>query len=92
MILSSFTEGTLKAQIPKTNQQFNSKVDFEVYVMGRDGGSPPTRLTTGGGFTPAWSPDGSRIVFSLGELFTMRAGGSGQKPVRPGVDGHHPDW
>ena len=66
--------------------------DFDVYVMRRDGGSPPTRLTTGGGYTPAWSPDGREIVFNNDELFTMRADGSRQKPVRPGFDGHHPDW
>ena len=72
--------------------------DFEVYVMRRDGGSPPTRLTTGGGgdgsssFNPAWSPDGRKIVFNKGELFTMRADASRPKPVLPGFDGHHPDW
>jgi Tol biopolymer transport system component len=72
--------------------------DYEVYVMRRDGGSPPTQLTSGGGgdfsssFNPAWSPDGRKIVFNKGELFTMRADGSRQKPVRPGFDGHHPDW
>ena len=66
--------------------------DYEIYVMRRDGGSPPTRLTTAGGFTPVWSPDGRKIVFSNGELFTMRADGSRQKPVRPGFDAHHPDW
>jgi Tol biopolymer transport system component len=72
--------------------------DYEVYVMSGDGGSPPTRLTTGGGgdgsssYNPAWSPDGRKIVFNKGELFTMRADGSRQKSVRPGFDGHHPDW
>ncbi|MDA0160754.1 hypothetical protein OM076_10800 [Solirubrobacter ginsenosidimutans] len=65
---------------------------WDVYVMRRDGGSPPTRLTTAGGYNPAWSPDGRKIVFNTGELFTMRADGSRQKPVRPGFDGHHPDW
>ena len=76
--------------------------DLDVYVMRRDGGSPPTRLTTAGGYTPAWSPDGRKIVFSNNKLsdgtettpglFTMRADGSRLKPVRPGFDGHHPDW
>ena len=38
--------------------------DWDVYVMRRDGGSPPTRLTTTGGYTPVWSPDGRKILFS----------------------------
>jgi Tol biopolymer transport system component len=45
-----------------------------------------------GGFTPVWSPDGRKIVFSNSELFTMRADGSRQTPVRPGFDAHHQDW
>ena len=76
--------------------------DWDIYVMPRDGGSPPTRLTTAGGFTPVWSPDGRRIAFSNNKLsdgaettpalFTMRADGSRLKPVRLGFDAHHPDW
>ena len=38
--------------------------DWDVYVMRRDGGSPPTRLTTAGGYNPVWSPDGCKIVFN----------------------------
>ncbi len=70
----------------------------DIYVMPRDGGSPPTQLTTSGGgdgsssYNPAWSPDGRKIVFNKSELFTIRADGSRQKRVRPGFDGHHPDW
>jgi TolB protein len=70
---------------------------WDVYVMRRDGGSPPTRLTTAGGANPVWSPDGRKIAFGTfrtgyAEIFTMRADGSRQKPVLPGFDGHHPDW
>ena len=61
--------------------------------MRRDGGSPPTRLTTAGGYNPVWSPDGCKIVFNIAELFTMRADGSRQRTVLPEfLDGHHPDW
>jgi len=66
---------------------------WDVYVMRRDGGSPPARLTTAGGYNPAWSPDGRTIVFNIAELFTMRADGSRPRTVLPEfLDGHHPDW
>ena len=40
-----------------------------------------------------WSPDGRTILFSIDELFTMRADGSRPRTVLPGsFDGHHPDW
>jgi TolB protein len=73
---------------------------WDVYVMCRDGGSPPTRLTTATGYHAAWSPNGRKIAFiSNGlagdvELYTMHADGSHQKQrtVRPeGLD-NHPDW
>ena len=67
--------------------------DWDIYVMRSDGGSPPTRLTTTGGFTPVWSPDGRQILFSNDQLFTLRADGSRPKALLPGsFDGHHPDW
>ena len=66
---------------------------WDVYVMRRDGGSPPTRLTTTGAYNPAWSPDGRKIVFNTNQLFTMRADGSRPRPVLAEfLDSHHPDW
>ena len=52
------------------------------------------RLTHIRGYTPAWSPDGSHIVFSAPGLFVMRSDGSGITPLP--VDGvgetAFPDW
>jgi TolB protein len=72
---------------------------WDVYVMRRDGGSPPTRLTTTYGTHAAWSPDGRKIVFGDGrtgdsEIFTMRADGTRQTQltVRPELFDNHADW
>jgi TolB protein len=65
----------------------------DVYVM-RPDGSGVKRLTDNRGYTPAWSPDGSHIVFSAPGLFVMRADGSGITPL-PGVgvgETSLPDW
>jgi Tol biopolymer transport system component len=64
--------------------------DFEIYVMNPDG-SDPINLTNTEGFDaqPAWSPDGTRIVFASGrngdsefppaneDIYLMNADGSG---------------
>jgi TolB protein len=72
---------------------------WDIYVMPRDGGYPPTRLTTATGYHPAWSPNGRKIAFVSGltadvELYTMRADGSRQKQrtVHPEGWDNHPDW
>jgi Tol biopolymer transport system component len=72
---------------------------WDVYVMRRDGGSPPTRLTTTYGTHAAWSPDGRKIVFGdertgNSEIFTMSADGTRQKQltVRPEFYDNHADW
>jgi Tol biopolymer transport system component len=65
----------------------------DIYVV-RPDGSGVKRLTHIRGYTPAWSPDGSHIVFSAPGLFVMRADGSGITPLP--VDGvgetSFPDW
>ena len=65
----------------------------DVYVMHPDG-SGVKRLTHKRAYTPAWSPDGSHIVFSAPGLFVMRADGSGITSLR--IDGVGetglPDW
>jgi Tol biopolymer transport system component len=55
----------------------------DIYTVPAAGGAP-TRLTHGGGpdIEPAWSPDGSHIVFRSGwDLRVMRADGTGQHVV-----------
>jgi TolB protein len=52
----------------------------DIYVM-RPDGSGVKRLTHNRGYTPAWSADGSHIVFSAPGLYVMRADGSGMRPV-----------
>lgn len=58
--------------------------NFEIYVMNPDG-SGQTRLTDNPAYDddPAWSPDGTKIVFGSdrdgdGEIYVMNADGSGQ--------------
>jgi TolB protein len=65
----------------------------DIYVM-RPDGSGVKRLTHNRGYTPAWSPDGSHIVFSAPGLFVMRADGSGitSLPVEGIGETALPDW
>jgi Tol biopolymer transport system component len=58
----------------------NRSGNFEIYVMNSNG-SNQTRLTTAGGVTPAFSPDGSKIAFVSGDgIYVMNADGS--NPMR----------
>ena len=65
----------------------------DIYVM-RPDGSGVKRLTHNRGYTPAWTPDGTHIVFSAGGLFVMRADGSGitSLPVDGVGETSFPDW
>jgi Tol biopolymer transport system component len=78
--------------------------DFEIFVARADG-SQPTQITFNGldDEDPAWSPDGTRIVFSRDlapkrgkvdyDLLTIGADGSGERTVSdaPGDD-FQPSW
>ena len=65
----------------------------DIYVM-RPDGSGVKRLTDARAYTPAWSPDGTHIVFSAPGLFVMRADGSGitSLPVDGVGETSLPDW
>jgi TolB protein len=65
----------------------------DVYVM-RPDGSDVKRLTDARAYTPAWSPDGSHIVFCAPGLFVMRADGTGIEslPVEGVGETSLPDW
>jgi TolB protein len=72
---------------------------WDVYVLRRDGGSPPTRLTTAEGGHAAWSPDGRKIAFGSfrtgnSELYTMHSDGTRpkQRTVRPDFQDGQADW
>jgi Tol biopolymer transport system component len=65
----------------------------DVYAM-RPDGSDVKRLTDARAYTPAWSPDGSHIVFCAPGLFVMRADGTGIEslPVEGVGETSLPDW
>jgi Tol biopolymer transport system component len=88
----------LTNSLANLSPDWSSAVDQIVFTSQRDGGNPEiyvmnsngsnqTRLTTTAvpEFTPAWSPDGTKIVFvsriddeHLNEIFIMNADGSGR--------------
>ncbi len=57
-----------------------------------------TRLTSGGDFSPAWSPDGQKIAFTSrrdgnDEIYVMNADGSGQtRLTRNSATDYSPAW
>jgi TolB protein len=57
-------------------------------------GPPPQGISSE---TPAWSPDGQRIVFSAGpwmqhQIYVMRADGSGARSLTSGEQNRWPSW
>lgn len=69
-----------------------------VYVTGAGGGGSPRQLTKNEGVkaSPAWSPDGSRIVFAMEpgpQLYVMSASGGAPQRLSTGSSfASEPDW
>jgi Tol biopolymer transport system component len=66
---------------------FSHGLTPNVFVAAADGASPPTRLDLlGAAQAPVWSPDGSRIAYTVPTsssetLYVANADGSGSKPL-----------
>lgn len=55
-------------------------------------GSNPSSIPNTLGYAHAsWSPNGQRIVFSIGAIYVMNADGTGQTPLA-GAVGYEPSW
>jgi serine/threonine-protein kinase len=58
-----------------TRRAAGQNSDVWVYDVSR---GAPTRLTFEGGMMPTWSPDGRRLVYTRGDLYTISADGTGK--------------
>ena len=100
----AFTGYTSRISAPQNDPQFDPGLDFTgsigIFVAHADGShvaqlSPDTGRYFEG--SPAWSPDGTKIVFECGGICTMGADGSDRvritrSPTNPFDDFVYPSW
>jgi TolB protein len=84
-----------------TEGRNGTRYRHDIYIVRPDGtGLQKLTRHTGGNYSPAWSPDGKRIVFGsdrkhsdLLDIFVMNADGNRQTPLTKGtIDNSSPDW
>src|SRR5207237_328246 len=91
-----------KATFPGANGRIAFSSDFsdpsQIYTMRSDGTDlrQLTHVSAGhAAVSPAWSPDGTRIAFTLNNrIWVMNADGAGKQKLthRDGFEDHSPSW
>ena len=95
-LLALALTATATAAFPGRNGRIAASHDRGGIVVMNPDGTSARRLTTRG-FSPAWSPDGLRIVFASSrrgttQLYTMNFDGSGRTSLGSNADDYLPDW
>ncbi len=76
----------------------NNFDSLQVYTVNADGSGLDTITTSGNNYDPAWSPDGSQMVFAVrtlsgrGYIYIMNADGSGQRKLISDRASYYPIW
>ena len=97
---ASTTGGPVDARGILVNHRADADDDYDLYLVDPVAGADPQPLTTDtpDNLWPAWSPDGTRIAYSLGpngdrDIWVMNADGSGARQVTSGSPNDwYPTW
>jgi len=70
---------------------YYNRADYNIWVADSSTGAPLFRVTSDGGSSPCWSPDGQRIVYVDNDLiYVIDIDGSNKQPISsPPAD---PEW